>query len=526
MIPRRRKIKKLPVGQSVSIPAPIGGLNARDALAAMPLTDAIKLDNWFPGTTSVNLRRGYEVWSTGLTGDVETLMTWNGPISAIQWAAAAGYFWNVTTQGPTVVDTGPFSSNHWEFVNMGTPGGQFLLTVNDSALDSMYYYDGIVWRAITAVSVPISITGVDTKLFIHINVYKTRVFLIQRDSCKYWYLPVNSIGGAALSVDLAPVFKLGGYLMSMTTWTIDNAAGVVEYLVFISSEGEVVMYNGTDPASATNWAQAGRFRIGRPIGRRCFMRYGSDVLVICEDGLMPLSKALLTDRAQTSSSLTDKITDLISQDMGLYSQNFGWQATLYTAGDKILLNVPTSEGRQQHQYVMNTITGAWCRFTGWNANCFNLKDNDLYFGGNLGATAASACVMRADTGYSDNGAFIFGEVKTSFQYFGMPGYQKQVTMARPIFRLSGNMTITMAMDMDFADAYPVANPTFSGTSGTLWNTSLWNTFPWALGSSVKKDWQGVTGVGDCGALHMRIVNNMSAVEWQSIQYVFKRGGIL
>ena len=41
-----------------SIAAPLGGWNARDALGAMDPLDAVTLQNWWPGTSSVILRFG------------------------------------------------------------------------------------------------------------------------------------------------------------------------------------------------------------------------------------------------------------------------------------------------------------------------------------------------------------------------------------------------------------------------------------------------------------------------------------
>lgn len=665
-----------PVGQTITIPAPVGGLNARDALASMPITDAVTLNNFFPSTTSVDLRKGYERWSTGYPASVESLMTYNGPTTSNLFAASGTAFYDASTQGAVgaAVVSG-LSNSRWQHVNMGTPGGQFLICVN--GVDYPYAYTGSVWQkyagvaaqtissitrvgttatlttaaahglmtgnwvtvvgatpagfngsyqvtvpaaiasqtistitrvgttatlttaaphglatgAIVTISgatpagyngtytitvtgastftytmaadpgasaapvgsyvvlvntftytmaadpggnatvvgtyvVAPAITGVDPRKLIHVNLYANRIFLVEKDSARVWYLPVNTIGGAALSLDLSPLLNLGGYLMAMATWTIDNADGVQEYAIFISSEGEIVMYAGTDPAVAENWVKAGRFRIGRPIGRRCFVRVGSDVILVTADGFIPLSKALLTDRSQIQDTISNKIINLVTSDVANYSENFGWEPCLYPNGDKLIVNVPQSPGRIQYQYVMNTITGAWCRFTGWNANTFENFNTSLFFGGNLGATANSAFVARCDTGFSDDGGYIFGEAKPAFQYFGFPGYQKQITMARPIFRLSGNLQATLAMDMDFADNYPVATPSFSGSAGTLWNTSLWNTFLWGDTPSIKKDWQGVTGVGDAGTLHMRIVNNMTPVSWQAVQYVFKRGGIL
>ena len=59
---------------TVTVPAPIGGWNARDSLGAMAVEDAVTLTNWWPGTSSVVLRNGYSQWATGIKGQVETVM--------------------------------------------------------------------------------------------------------------------------------------------------------------------------------------------------------------------------------------------------------------------------------------------------------------------------------------------------------------------------------------------------------------------------------------------------------------------
>lgn len=516
---------KRAVSQTTSMASPIGGLNARDALALMPPTDAVTLTNFFPTPTNVELRKGYTQWVTGLPADVESLMPYNSATANKLFAASGTAFYDVTSTGAVGAAVVTAQTNaRWQHQNYGTTGGQYLYCVNGT--DSPQLYNGAAWQAVTSVSAPIAITGVTTSKFIHVNEYRNRLFFVEKSSFNVWYLPVNSLGGAAAMLDLTPLFKLGGYLMAMATWTIDNASGVNEYAVFISSEGEVAMYLGTDPSVAGNFVIVGKFRMGRPIGRRCFVRVGSDIIIICGDGFFPLSKALLTDRTQSQDALSNKITNLVSSDLVAYNQNFGWEACLYPIGDKLIFNIPQQEGDTQYQYVMNCISGAWSKFTNWNANCFQTLQESLYFGGNLGATANSAYVAKADTGFSDNGGYIFGEVKTAFSYYGAPGRLKRFTMCRPIFQTSGDMHAALAMDIDFSDAIPKGTPSYSGTSGTPWNTALWNTFPWGSVTSIKKSWQGITGIGYCGAIHMKIVNNKTAVQWQSIDVVHESGATL
>lgn len=55
-------------GIDKTLPAPVGGWNANAAITSMPITDAIRLENWFPGPTSVELRQGHDVHMTQLLG--------------------------------------------------------------------------------------------------------------------------------------------------------------------------------------------------------------------------------------------------------------------------------------------------------------------------------------------------------------------------------------------------------------------------------------------------------------------------
>lgn len=516
---------KRAVSQTTSMSSPIGGLNARDALALMPPTDAVTLTNFFPTPTSVDLRKGYVQWATGLPADVESMMPYTSATTNKMFAASGTAIYDVTAQGAVGAASVSGQTNaRWQFQNYGTTGGQFLYCVNGA--DSAQVYNGTVWQTVTGVSAPIAITGVTTANLIHINEYRNRLFFIEKSSFNVWYLPVNSLGGAASKIDLTPIFQLGGYLMAMATWTVDNSSGTNEYAIFISSEGEIAMYLGTDPSVAGNFVLTGRFTVGRPIGRRCFTNVGSDVILITADGFLPLSKALLTDRAQLQDAVSNKIVNLVNNDVQLYGDNFGWEVILYPVGNKLIINVPKEVGDTQNQYVMNTITGAWSQFTNWNANCFATMQNDLYFGGNLGTAANSAYTAKADVGFSDNGAYISGEVKMAFNYFGTPGQLKRFTMCRPIFNVAGVMKSALAIDVDFNDRRPSATPSYSGNAGTPWSTARWNTFPWASVSGIKKAWQGVTGVGYCGAIHMRIVNNKTAVQWQSIDVVHEAGATL
>lgn len=383
--------------------------------------------------------------------------------------------------------------------------------------DKLRRYTGSAWQVDGDGSG--DITGIDTATCAHINNFKNRVWLIEKNSFRAWYLPVSSIAGAANSLDLSGLFKLGGYLMAMANWTIDNANGVDDYAAFITSEGEVALYKGTDPSSASTWALVGTFRMGKPIGRRCYTKAGADVLVLTSDGAFPLSKALLTDRSQLSLAATDKISNLITADIQTSQSIYGWQPILYPLGSKLIINVPEVAGVSAHQYVMNTTHGAWTKFTGWNAICFEVLNDVLYFGGATG-------VYKADTGQDDNGANINTVCQQAFSYFKTKGRLKQFKMARPVFSSNGDINPAVLMNVDFQESRSTVSPSFTASGGATWDTATWDVSAWISQNNLVRKWQTVTGVGFAGGIRVVTATMNLTCKWQSTDFVFEVGGVL
>jgi hypothetical protein len=61
-----RDTSRRAVARTVSYPSRIGGLNARDSVAAMPVTDALILRNWFPLPYAVSMRKGWKEIAVGM----------------------------------------------------------------------------------------------------------------------------------------------------------------------------------------------------------------------------------------------------------------------------------------------------------------------------------------------------------------------------------------------------------------------------------------------------------------------------
>lgn len=515
-VPARMARKRRPnILQMASLPAPIKGWNVRDSIAAMDPMDAITMDNFWPTTADVMLRRGYTRFATGLPGQVETVMAYNGFTAQQLWAISSGNLYNITSGGaaPAATQTG-YLNSRWQHINFATSANQFLLMVNGA--DTGRQYDGTTWSDWT-------VTGISTANVIHLNAFKERLWLVEVDSLSVWYLPVDSVTGTATEFSLEGYAKRGGTLQAMYTWTIDAGEGADDYAVFVTSEGEVLVFRGYDPASAGTWALSGVWQLGQPIGRRCGIKYAGDLLVILRDGVYPLSAALQSSQVNPRVAITDRISQAMVDATRDYGGNYGWQLMFYPGADMVLLNVPRTTGSNTHQYAMNTITGAWARFTGIACNCWEIYDEEPYFGGNQ-------YVGRFWNGFSDRDASgavnINGLCRQAFNYFDSRGRKKRWTMGRPIFSSDGTPTVLMSLNTDYADNDSTATLSFSPTSYAIWDTSLWDTGVWGGGLSVLRNWQNLAGIGQCASIRLRLASQGLETHWQATDLCYEYGGVI
>ena len=365
-----------------------------------------------------------------------------------------------------------------------------------------------------------AITGINSNKFVHVNLFKNRLYFTEENSMRVWYLPVDSIAGEATQLDFGGIARNGGFIQGMATWTIDAGQGADDYAVFVTNMGEVIVYNGTDPNSADTWALKGVWQLGYVFARRCFYKFSGDILLLTQDGLVPLASALQSSRLDPRVNLTDKIYYAISQAATLYSINFGWQIAYYASENMLIINVPINSGVQQ--FVMNTISKAWASFSGFDAQCWELSNDQMYFG-------ATGYVGHFWNAYSDDGNNINAEVQQAYSYFDARGQLKRFTMIRPIFQTdNGVPSVLTGINVDFATQNDLGTVSFNAQNAAIgsWDNAIWDESQWGGALSITKSWQGVTGIGYSGGVIMKIASQGIDVHWASTDYVMERGGVL
>jgi len=509
------KIPRQQSAQTVTVAAPIGGWNARDALGAMDALDAVTLTNFWPGTNSVILRNGYTKHATGLPAEVQTLMAYSSGTSNKLFAVSDGKIYDATSAGAVgAAAVSGLTNSKFQYTNITTTAASYLMAVNGA--DKLRTFDGTNWHK-DGDGAPYDITNIDTATVANITLFKNRIWLTTNDTLKAWYLPVNSIGGAAVALDMTSIFQLGGYIMAGMTWTLDAGYGVDDYLVFITSNGEALVWRLTDPTTPAGISQIGLYKVGAPIGRRCYTKFGGDLLVITQDGVVPMSGALQSSRLDPRVSITNKIQYAMSSAISTYGANFGWQLLYYPKENQLILNVPITEGTQQ-QYVMNNITKSWCNFTGWAANCWELHVDNPYFGGN-------GYVGLAWNGNTDDTSNIEGFGLQSFQSYGT-ALQKQCKMIRYHLQTDGSPSVFGNVNVDYNLADESAQLNFSTSVYGLWDTGLWDSAIWGAGLVPLADWQGATNIGYTFAPLIKTATQGIQLQWVATDLVFEGGGVL
>jgi hypothetical protein len=517
----RKALLSPPIGPRTSQPypmsAPLKGWNARDGKASMKAGDAYELVNWFPGTSDVQIRSGCQDHVTEFAAPVKTLMVYANTSGREFFASTDGGIFDAETAGEVDTELTNCTNGIWSYANFNTVGGAFLIAVNGT--DELKLYNGTTWADIDGSSTP-AITGVTTSDLETVSVFKRRLWFTEKASMSLWYLDVNSIAGAATEFPVGQLFTLGGYVVAATNWTIDGGEGVDDYFAFITSEGEVAVYKGTDPSDADAFALHGVYFAGRPIGNRCFTKYGGDVVVLTETGLITLSKLLTGTKEVTNQEtvLTSRIDGAFAGAVRYYKDLFGWCCVVHPLQNALIVNIPTTASTSV-QFVMNTLTGAWCRFSGWPALNFTVFGDDLYF-------SANTKVVKAWTGPSDFGNDITAVCQQAYSYLGARGVLKQVKLVRPILEFDYSIRLELGVDVDFDDRTTYNEVLIQRGSTSLWDAGIWDTAVWASSTIIEDNWRMVDSkVGYAIALRMRVKTKTSQVAWSATDMIFERGGI-
>lgn len=491
----RRAVASQSRAQSLaySFSPPVRGWIATELANARP-GGALQLENFFPTKTGIRTRGGSLKYAT--ISSTPVLRLWSFKSGQVEefFASDETSIFNITTVAdadaiPAAVVSGRTSGYYSTAQISNASNASYLYAVNGT--DSALLYDGTTWTPITGVSTP-AITGVTTSTLSFVWSFASRLFFVAKNTMSVWYLPVDSIGGAAAEFSLAGIFQKGGSLLFGGKWSLDSGDGLDDKCLFISTEGEVAVYQGTNPGSAADWQKVGVYQITGPLGPNATMQAGGDFLVATEDGIVPISEAVNKDVAALSlAAITSDIEPEWKREV-ISRQSIPWEIIKWPTNNMMVVSLPVvADGMTTLCYVKNLETGAWGYFTGWDTRCIGLFANQGYFGTNDGTVHAMEV-----TG-SDDG------VPYTCTYVGLPDHLKSVGQtkiihsARATFQSNVPFTAKISISKNYQVMLPAAPSSVADFTADLWDVGLWDVAIWDAGSAstVSTKWVSVGKTG-------------------------------
>lgn len=529
--------------------APRAGWVANQNLAESVPGAAYVLENIFPTLKGGRLRGGSKRHATVSATVVESFLTYKSGSVKKMFAASDGKIFDVTLPAdayiaPTPAVTGQ-TSNYYSHTQFATAGGEYMVTVNGD--DLHWVFDGAAWAQNTP-----AITGVSSADLSFVWSFKSRLFFVEKGTKSAWYLGVDAIGGAATEFSLAGIFKRGGSLLFGATWSLDAGDGLDDKCVFISDEGEVAVYEGTDPSSATTWSLVGRYDISKPRGMNATMQAGGDLLIATVDGLIPISAAVNKDPAAMTLAAISRNIEPVWKEDAFGRSSRPWEIAKWVEKNMALISVPANyalvpvESRwgygywgtfiwggggsnvlsqDAYCYVVNLQTGAWAKYTGWDVQSLAYHDGIVYFG------TVDGRVMQAEVGGYDD------EVPYVCRYCGLfdnlgTANNKHLLQARATWTYGRPFNDKVSFSTNYVVSWPSAPAAAltGGSSGTwddaVWDESVWDAQP---GSLVKARWVSIGRNGYSVAPMVQVTVGEVVppdAELVSIDLTYESGGIV
>jgi hypothetical protein len=371
---------------------------------------------------------------------------------------------------------------------------------------------------------------VDETTVCFVTVWKNRVWFAVRNSTRALYIKaVGTVGGTTEPFDFGSKFKYGGFLKGIYNWTADGGAGIDDHLVAISSQGDIVVYTGTDPAVATEFNMRGVWYLGAtPRGRRFVLEEGGDLLLLTAEGLLSLSQLTsgLAVEDERVFYLTQKINTLLRASFRQREDEYGYEATTLSRYSMVMISTPTLVGERPIQWIYSYDTKGWFlardlpiyTIDNWGTRVFfGDKDNTIW------EMVGVRDAVEYDVALS--GTPVEFSLLTSYQGYDSPANNKRVHMLRPYWIGAAIPQFGIEARFDFQIDESGTTPPFIPDQGSLWDLSTWDSATWGGGYSVQQLPYGAVGMGRYVAVAIRGTSSGDAA-LMGIDVILDQGGLL
>ncbi len=495
-----------PSTKVVGIPAPVSGINAVDPVANVPPEFCLSAINFIADGRTMLVRPGYQQFATSV-GDghgVRTVMPFIGATSSPNklWAVCREGIYDITSGGAigaaSIALSAGTTTGYGVWSNFVLDNGAHYLFYADPTDGLFQYPSGGPWAQVTA------ITGVAETSLVFVMQFKGRLWFIEKDSARGWYLASGAVAGAATRFDFGNKFIHGGNLVGLYSWTVDGGEGVDDHLVAISSTGDVMVYKGDDPSSAATWTLVGQYYVGIvPTGFRVAAQQGGDLYLLSQYGVIPLTRLMRGVLVQEEQAqLSRNIAPLIADTMDSTRQSIGWEMKNVPDYNVFLVATPAVASETELQFCLSTRTQGW---TLWNDLPYltgEVYGGDFYFGDSNATVyklvGGKDAVAAAGTGGID----INFSLLTTFQDYGDVGKYHRAQFIRTVFTVESLPGIAVSARYDYDMSGPPVAESAGAVSSALWDTAVWDVSIWGASTRTVTRTFGASGIGRAVAVSL------------------------
>lgn len=252
--------------------------------------------------------------------------------------------------------------------------------------------------------------------------YKTRAYFIGYNSTAYAFSNVDVTSGACTTIDLQDQISFGGviYMIRPISMTQNLTADVV--LSFIFSSGEILVYGGSYPNSAT-WGRISQFKVSKPLQYNSYVDAKGDSILFTESEVLSLRNLFANGyQKEKTDGIGSTINKRWRQCMQAYISN---SLTRYVTGvydeknDRIVISMPRYVNPTTGALVSNTLfqliydfnLEAWYEYVQTDSSLSNALvvgatyfNGDIYLAVQAGVSLTAAIVMKLEgaTTYVDD----------------------------------------------------------------------------------------------------------------------------
>lgn len=336
--------------------------------------------------------------------------------------------------------------------------------------------------------------------FASVVIWKSRVWFVEKGSTRGWYLPLNSIFGQATSFDFGFKMKQGGPLVNLYNWSFDGGSGPDARLVAISSAGDVVIFQGTDPAGIGTFSMVGVWSVGGvPYGRRIAVEYGGDILIASMLGLIPLSKLIIGNPVLDRTVYdTYKVSNAFGQFAVTYQTQLGWAVIKHPTDNCILVNVPQPPNFPQLQFAMAFSTRSWSIYRNLPIVSAETWNGLMY----IGTPDGRVCVCQGPvdnvtlTSPGTHQQPVAWSLLTNFKGSDQPGRKIPREIRPSILSAVPNPVIQAVAKLDFDTTEPVDSAASGAGGPGTWDAGIWDKSLWGSDFTPAKPRIGAYGMAE------------------------------